>query len=140
MASRFDQFCILSSEARESEFVLARPDGAAARVVVDNIVGNETANLGIVVHFSGFVEVVFRPGAAVGHDQGWRVEDTGTGPKLDDVVEERRDGRLCSLPLRPSIAWVKSSFMSRPPSVVGITPSFLQAMTIHWRCLRLPTR
>src|SRR6516165_8853899 len=93
MAAGFDQFCILSSEARESEFVLARPDGAAARVVVDNIVGNETANLGIVVHFSGFVEVVFRPGAAVGHDQRWRVEDTGTGPKLDDIVEERRDGQ-----------------------------------------------
>ena len=33
-------------------------------------------------------------------------------------------GRLCSLPLKPSIAWVRSSFRSMPPSVVGIISFF----------------
>ena len=47
-------------------------------------------------------------------------------------------GRLCSLPLKPSMACVRFSFRSRPPSVVGITSFLRQASIIHCRCRRLP--
>ena len=45
---------------------------------------------------------------------------------------------LCSLPEKPSIAWVRFSTMSLAPSVVGIMPSSAAASTIYWRWARSP--
>ena len=93
VAASLDELGVLRSEAREGEFVFARLYAAATCAGVDNVVGDETADLGVVMHLSSLVEVVLRPRATIGHDQGWRVEHAGTRPELDDVVEKRRDGQ-----------------------------------------------
>ena len=44
------------------------------------------------------------------------------------------------LPGKPSMIWVRSSFMSSAPSVVGCRPSSCAAIATHWRTRRLPVR
>ena len=91
-AAGLDELGVLGGEAGEGEFIVAGPDAAAAGAVVDDVVREETADFGVVVDFGVFVEIILSPGAAVGDDQGGRVENAGAGPELDAVIKERGDG------------------------------------------------
>src|SRR5215472_3295859 len=92
LAAGPDELGVLRSEARKGEFVLARPDAAAARAVVNDIVRKEAADLGVVVDFGGFVEIIFGPGTAISDDERGGVEDARARPELYGVVEQRRYG------------------------------------------------
>src|SRR6185295_9563646 len=72
--------------------LLAEP-GTARALLIENLMRNESAQLGIVVDFGGFVKIVFRPRAAVCNQQRWRIENAGLREHLDHVFVKRDDGQ-----------------------------------------------
>ena len=74
----------------EDMFLFTEP-GPPQRLAIQHIVGNEAAQLGVVVHFGGLVKVILRPRSAIGDQQSRRVEDAGFGERLDHIlIQEAR--------------------------------------------------
>ncbi len=60
-------------------------------MIVDDVVGHEAADLGVVVNFGIFVIEVLGPGATVGDEKSWRIEDARPRHEFDDIFVKWRD-------------------------------------------------
>ena len=74
----------------EHVFVLGEP-WPTQRFFVQYIVGHKAPHLRILMHLSGLVEIIFRPRAAVSHQQSRRVEDSALHKGLHDILIQGHD-------------------------------------------------
>ena len=90
-AAGLDQPGVRGRELGKDLLVVAEP-GAALRPLIDDVMRDEPAHLGVVVHLRRLVIVVLSKGAAIGHEQGGRVGDAGLRHQCDHVLIKRNDG------------------------------------------------
>ena len=80
----------LGSGLGKGVLVLAEPRPPPG-LLIDDVVGSEAVELGVVVHLSGLVEEIFRKRAAVVDQQGGRIADARLRVELHHVLVERHD-------------------------------------------------